>query len=537
MVLRFPLADGVKFVKTVLQVFQYIGFYMTNQQAKAPKTAVSPTRAENYNEWYQQVVRASDMAELSGVRGCMIIKPNGYGIWELMQRDLDRRFKDTGHENCYFPLFIPLSYFQKEADHVEGFAKEMAIVTHHRLSMKDGVLVPDGELEEPLIVRPTSETVIGVAMAKWIKSYRDLPVLINQWANVVRWEMRPRLLLRTAEFLWQEGHTAHETYDDAMLETRKMLDVYTTFAQDVMAIPVIPGEKTANERFPGAVNTYCIEAMMQDGRALQAGTSHYLGKNFSKSLDIQFQNREGALEHVHTTSWGVSTRLLGALVMAHSDDNGLRVPPRIAPWQVVIVPILRGDSDGAAVTAYCESLKAEIQSQTYEGERVRVKIDARDISGADKKWDWIKKGAPLVLEIGARDVEGGKVCISRRDCLDQGKRFAVRAEFVSGLVDELANIQKSLFDQALAFRNSRIVTNITTRAEFDAYFSKNADSGFTGGQGFIRAKWAGDLKSLESLDALSVTIRCIPFDQDGKEGKCVLTGAPATQEVIFARAY
>ncbi|MFA4994635.1 MAG: proline--tRNA ligase [Bdellovibrionales bacterium] len=507
----------------------------TPPKSQAPKTAITPTRAENYAEWYQQVVRASDMAELSGVRGCMIIKPNGYGIWELMQRDLDRRFKETGHENCYFPLFIPLSYFQKEAEHVEGFAKEMAIVTHHRLTMKDGVLTPDGELEEPLIVRPTSETVIGVAMAKWIKSYRDLPVLINQWANVVRWEMRPRLLLRTAEFLWQEGHTAHETKEDAMAEARRMHEIYRVFSEEVLAIPVIMGEKTANERFPGAVNSFSIEAMMQDGRALQAGTSHYLGQNFSKSLNIQFQNREGALDFVHTTSWGVSTRLLGALVMQHSDDNGLRVPPRIAPWHVVIVPVLRGDSDKGPVLAYCESLKAELAAQTYADERVRVKIDARDISGADKKWDWVKKGAPLVLEIGPRDVESGKVCIIRRDQFDRGKRFASRAEFVGGVVAELTDMQKGMLDQASAFMKSRTVTNIKTRAEFDDYFK--VDNSFTSKTGFVRAKWSGDLKSLPAIDELGVTIRCIPFDQDGVEGKCVLTGAPATQDVIFARAY
>jgi prolyl-tRNA synthetase len=503
---------------------------------QAPKTAITPTRAENYAEWYQQVVRASDMAELSGVRGCMIIKPNGYGMWELMQRDLDRRFKETGHENCYFPLFIPLSYFQKEADHVEGFAKEMAVVTHHRLESKNGVLVPAGELEEPLIVRPTSETVIGTAMAKWIKSYRDLPLLINQWANVVRWEMRPRILLRTAEFLWQEGHTAHETYDDAMLETNKMLEIYRTFAEHVLALPVIPGEKPAHERFPGAVNTYTIEAMMQDGRALQGGTSHYLGQNFSKSLGIQFQNREGAQEHAHTTSWGLSTRLLGALVMAHSDDNGMRTPPRVAPWQIVVIPIWRNDSDKAAVVAYCESLKEELQAQNYEGDRVRVRFDTRDIASAEKKWEWIKKGAPLILEIGPKDIEGGKVCITRRDQMEQGKRFVVRNEFVGGVGTELAAIQQNLFEQALAFQKARTVT-LTTRAEFDAYFSKNADNSFVSGQGFVRAKWSGDPASLAVLEALGVTIRCIPFDQDKKTGICVLTGAPATQDVIFARAY
>ena len=454
-----------------------------------------------------------------------------------MQRDLDRRLKETGHENCYFPLFIPLSYFQKEADHVEGFAKEMAIVTHHRLTSKDGVLTPDGALEEPLIVRPTSETVIGVSMAKWIKSYRDLPVLINQWANVVRWEMRPRILLRTAEFLWQEGHTAHENLDDAMQETRRILEIYRQFAQDVLALPVITGEKTPQERFPGAINTFTIESMMQDGRALQAGTSHYLGQNFSKSLEIQFQNREGALEHVHTTSWGVSTRLLGALVMAHSDDNGMRVPPRIAPWQVVIVPITRNDADKTAVLDYCETLKRDLQDQRYADERLRVRVDTRDISGADKKWEWVKKGAPLILEIGLRDVEGGKVCVIRRDQFDQGKRFATREEFVNGVASELAAIQQNMFDQALAFQKARTVTTIKTRAEFDAYFGKDANNSFVGGQGFVRAKWSGDPGSLPALDALGVTIRCVPFDQDGVEGACVLTGAKATQDVIFARAY
>ena len=319
---------------------------MTAQQAKTAKakTAITPTRAENYAQWYQQVVRAADMAEMSGVRGCMIIKPWGYGLWELIQSQLDARFKETGHENCYFPLFIPLSYFQREAQHVEGFAKEMAVVTHHRLAVKDGILTPDGLLEEPLVVRPTSETVIGEAMAKWVQSYRDLPLLMNQWANVVRWEMRPRILLRTSEFLWQEGHTAHETEDEALRETRQMLEVYRSFVEECLALPVITGEKIAAERFPGAVSTLCIEAMMQDGRALQAGTSHYLGQNFAKACNIQFQSRAGAQEFAHTTSWGVSTRLLGALVMTHADDDGMRVPPRVAAHQIVIIPILRDEA-------------------------------------------------------------------------------------------------------------------------------------------------------------------------------------------------
>ena len=506
-------------------------------KAKSPKSAISPTRAENYAEWYQQVVREADMAEMSGVRGCMVIKPWGYGAWEWTQADLDRRFKETGHENCYFPLFIPLSYFQKEAEHVEGFAKEMAVVTHHRLSMKDGKLMPEAELEEPLVVRPTSETVIGEAMKKWIQSYRDLPLLLNQWANVVRWEMRPRILLRTTEFLWQEGHTAHETFEDAMKEARLMHKVYQEFVEETLALPVVPGEKPPHERFPGAVNSYSIEAMMQDGRALQAGTSHYLGQNFSKSIGIQFQSREGNLEHVHTTSWGVSTRLLGAIVMTHGDDDGMRMPPRVAPWQVVIAPILREDVDKRKIMNYCESLKSELQTQTYAGASVRVKLDARDIAGADKKWEWIKKGAPLLLEIGPRDMDGNKVCVTRRDKMQDGKRFIERATFVKTIAEELGAAQKNLYDEALAFQKSRTVSNIKNKADFIAYFGKEGDSGFNSKIGFVRAKWSGDPASLKALDELGVTVRCIPFDQDGKAGICVLTGAPATQDVIFARAY
>jgi len=504
---------------------------------KAPKTAISPTRAENYNEWYQKVVRASDFAELSGVRGCQILKAWGYGVWEQMQRDLDRRFKETGHENYYFPLYIPLSYFQREADHVEGFAKEMAIVTHHRLTKKDGKLVPDGELEEPLIIRPTSETIIGESMAKWIQSYRDLPLLLNQWANVSRWEMRPRILLRTTEFLWQEGHTAHETFEDAMRETKQMLEVYRAFAEDILAVPVICGEKIAAERFPGAVNTYCIEAMMQDGKALQAGTSHYLGHSFAKACTIQFQSREGNLEYVHTTSWGASTRLLGAMVMTHGDDNGMRTPPRCAPWQIVIVPILRDGTDSQAVMEYCEELKADLLTGTYEGEPIRVKIDGRDIPGGDKRWDWIKRGAPLIVEVGPKDLASRQVCVTRRDKLEAGKRFEDRALFSGNVAQELTAIQKALFDEALALRKARTVTDIKDWAAFEAYFSKDGDTSFTSGQGFVRAKWCGDEASLAKLDPLGVTVRCVPFDQDGKQGVCVLTGKPATQEVIFARAY
>jgi len=506
--------------------------------AKAQKTAITPTRAENYNEWYQKIVRASDFAELSGVRGCQILKAWGYGVWEQMQRDLDRRFKETGHENYYFPIFIPLSYFQREAEHVDGFAKEMAIVTHHRLKKNaDGKLVPDGELEEPLVIRPTSETIIGEAMSKWIQSHRDLPLLLNQWANVSRWEMRPRILLRTAEFLWQEGHTAHETFDEAMHETKQMLDVYESFCQDYLAVPVIKGEKIAAERFPGAVSTLCIEAMMQDGRALQAGTSHYLGHSFAKSCNIQFQSRDGNLEYVHTTSWGMSTRLLGALIMTHGDDNGMKTPPRIAPYQVVIVPILRDDSPKAEIMSYCEQLKSELLCETMDGAPVRVKLDTRDMPSSEKRWDWIKKGAPLIIEIGAKDIAGNKVCLTRRDNLEAGKSFDDRASFVGNVGTLLTDIQNALFKAALRFREERTVVDIKDWAAFDAYFSKDADNGFTGGQGFVRAKWCGDEASLAKLDPLGVTVRCIPFDQDGQTGTCVLTGKPATQDVIFARAY
>lgn len=509
----------------------------TQPKAPAPKTAITPTRAENYAQWYQQVVRAADIAEMSGVRGCMIIKGWGYGAWELMQRDLDRRFKATGHENYYFPLFIPLSYFQREAAHVDGFAKEMAVVTHHRLAMKDGVLVPDGALEEPLIVRPTSETVIGEAMAKWVQSYRDLPLLLNQWANVVRWEMRPRILLRTTEFLWQEGHTAHEDYDGAMQETRQMLEIYRAFAEEQLALPVITGAKIASERFPGAVDTFCIEAMMQDGRALQAGTSHYLGQHFAKACNIQYQNRQGVQEYAHTTSWGVSTRLLGGIVMCHADDDGMKMPPRVAAQQIVILPILRDEAQKQAVMDYCAALQAELQAQLWDGQALRVKLDARDIAASDKRWDWIKKGAPLLLEIGPRDVQGGQICVTRRDRLAEGKKFLPRGEFITGAAAELAAIQQGLFDAALAFRNQRMRTDIKDWKAFEAYFAEDADNSFTSGQGFVRAGWSGDEASLEKLAALGVTIRCVPFDQNDNPGVCVLTGVPAAQEVIFARAY
>ncbi|MEJ5298832.1 MAG: proline--tRNA ligase, partial [Armatimonadota bacterium] len=423
--------------------------------SKAETSAISPTRAENYPEWYQAVVRAADLAENSPVRGCMVIKPWGYAIWELIQRQLDDRIKATGHENAYFPLFIPLSFLQKEAEHVEGFAKECAVVTHHRLEMRDGRLVPAAELEEPLVVRPTSETVIGDSFARWVQSYRDLPLLINQWANVVRWEMRPRLFLRTAEFLWQEGHTAHATEAEAREETLKMLEVYRSFAEDVLALPVIPGEKPENERFPGAVNTYSIEAMMQDGKALQAGTSHYLGQNFSRAAGIEFLDSDGQRKFAYTTSWGVSTRLIGGVVMTHADDDGLRLPPRIAPKHAVVLPVIPKPDQEAAVLAYADEVAARLSAVCYDGQSVRVSVDRRDLRGGEKNWQWVKKGAPLRLEVGPRDVEGRTVALYRRDRPPREKEFVPLEKLVADMPGLLQEIQDNLFRQALEMRQSR----------------------------------------------------------------------------------
>jgi prolyl-tRNA synthetase len=498
------------------------------------RTAVSPTRAQDFPEWYQQVVRAADLAENSPVRGCMVIKPWGYGIWERVQQALDRRIKETGHDNCYFPLFIPLRFFEREAQHVEGFAKEMAVVTHHRLAVRDGRLQPDSALEEPLIVRPTSETVIGEAFNKWIQSYRDLPLLINQWCNVVRWEMRPRLFLRTTEFLWQEGHTAHATSDEAMAETRRMLQVYQEVADDVMAIPVISGEKPENERFPGAVSTLTIEAMMQDGKALQAGTSHYLGQNFARAAEIRFQTKEGDHEYVYTTSWGASTRLVGGLVMVHGDDDGLRLPPRLAPRQVVIVPIYRNESDLHVVTEYAEQLAAALRVQQFDGEVIRTHVDKRDLASADKRWEWIKKGVPLVCEVGPRDLDNQSVAVTRRDRLRESKYISSRSEFIHSASAQLAEIQLALRQDAIKFQRERTRTDIMDVGEFYDYFANDV---YAAKRGFVRAKWSGNPASEKKLAELGVTIRCIPFDQDGQVGTCVLTGAEATTEVIFAKAY
>ncbi|MEI6337572.1 MAG: proline--tRNA ligase [Verrucomicrobiota bacterium] len=501
------------------------------------KTAITPTRSADFPEWYQQVVRAADLAENSEVRGCMVIKPWGYALWERMQAVLDRMFKETGHRNAYFPLFIPLSYLEKEAAHVEGFAKECAVVTHHRLEMKDGKLVPAGPLAEPLVIRPTSETIIGAAYARWVKSWRDLPILINQWANVVRWEMRPRLFLRTAEFLWQEGHTAHETEAEAREEVTKMLGVYETFAREYLAIPVLTGEKSEGERFPGAVQTLCIEAMVQDRKAIQAGTSHFLGQNFSKASGIQFQGRDGTLEHAWTTSWGVSTRLIGTLIMAHGDDDGLILPPRIAPAHAVIIPITPKEDSKAAVLEATEKLAAALREVRFHGDLIQVEIDARDLGGGVKSWEWIKKGIPLRIEIGPRDLEHGTVAVARRDKPPKEKSFVPAADLPGQVCAILDDIQATLLARATAFRDSQTKV-METREEFYAFFTpKNADKPEIHG-GFALAHWNGSAKVEEQIkEDLKVTIRCIPLEDAPEAGTCIFTGEPSRQRVIWAKSY
>lgn len=499
---------------------------------KAKKTAISVTRADDFPAWYQEVIKEADMAENSGVRGCMVIKPWGYGIWENLQRRLDQRIKETGHENCYFPLFIPLDLIEKEAAHVEGFAKEMAVVTHHRLVEKDGKLVPSGELESPLVIRPTSEAMIGESFAKWIKSYRDLPVKINQWANVVRWEMRPRMFLRTSEFLWQEGHTAHASESEAREETETMLEVYRELAEEWLSIPVIPGEKSESERFPGAVETHTIEAFMQDGKALQSGTSHFLGQNFAKAANIKYQTNDGSEEYVHTTSWGVSTRMIGAIIMTHGDDDGLRVPPTVAPHQIVILPIARDEETATPVSRAATDLAKRLNAENVFGLPVRAHVDARDINTGEKRWGWIKKGVPLIVELGPKDIEKSSVMLTRRTDI-YGKGPEDIDVFVGAAPEHLEAIQKQLFDEARALRDNRIETGIADFTAFKKYFATEDSTKL----GFVRAKWCDDSESEEILKSLSVSIRCIPYDQDGKQGTCVVTGKPATMDVIFAKSY
>jgi len=509
-------------------------------QPQAVKTAITPRRDEDFPEWYQQVVRAAEMAENSDVRGCMVIKPWGYGLWESIQRQLDAMFKATGHKNAYFPLFIPISYLEKEAAHVEGFAKECAVVTHHRLEVgADGKMrpAPAAELTEPLVVRPTSETIIGATYAKWVQSYRDLPILINQWANVVRWEMRPRLFLRTAEFLWQEGHTAHETKEEAIEETEKMLGVYETFAREHLAVPVYTGEKSESERFPGAVRTLCIEAMVQDRKAIQAGTSHFLGQNFAKASEIKFQSREGREEYAWTTSWGVSTRLIGTLIMAHADDDGMILPPRVAPSHVVILPVTPKPETRDAVLSAAEKLAQELRAQRFHGDPVVVEVDKRDLGGGVKNWEWIKKGIPVRIEIGPRDLEQGSVSLARRDRGPKEKEFLPAAEVPGRIGEVLQSIQDTLYARALEYRDAH-TKNVDTREEFDAFFTpKNAERPEIHG-GFARAHWCGSPKCEEDVKSrLKVTIRCIPFDAALEKGTCVVCGQPSEKRVLWAKSY
>jgi prolyl-tRNA synthetase len=509
------------------------------------KRALPVTREANFAEWYQSVITEADLAEESGVRGCMVIRPWGYGIWERIQRLLDDRIKATGHENCYFPLFIPLSYFEKEAEHVEGFAKEMAVVTHHRLvSDGKGGLMPDptAKLEEPLVVRPTSETVIGTAFARWVQSWRDLPVLINQWANVVRWEMRTRMFLRTSEFLWQEGHTAHASAEEAREETLKMLEVYRSFAEDCLALPVVAGEKPENERFPGAVATYSIEAMMQDGKALQAGTSHFLGTNFASAQGIRFQNAAGELELANTTSWGVSTRMIGGVIMVHGDDDGLRVPPRIAPWQIVIVPMLRDQPEDAAIVDYCKALQAKLAKLSAFGEPVRALLDLKPAKAATKRWGWVKKGAPIVIEVGGRDVAGGNVSVIRRDRLyrEDGKldsQAVLQSDFLSQATEVLEGIQTGLHAEARGRLEANISRDVADFAGIERAFAESVKN-----PGWVEVQWSkptgAALEAVgERLKALKLTIRNAPMDAAAVDGACLFTGEPAVERVLVGRSY
>ncbi|HXB41489.1 MAG TPA: proline--tRNA ligase [Bacteroidia bacterium] len=483
------------------------------------------TRAGDFSKWYNELVVKADLAEHSAVRGCMVIKPYGYAIWEKMQQALDKMFKDTGHQNAYFPLFIPKSFFSKEASHVDGFAKECAVVTHYRLkTAPDGSIVvdPDAKLEEELIVRPTSETIIWNTYRGWIQSYRDLPLLINQWANVVRWEMRTRLFLRTAEFLWQEGHTAHATKEEAIEETERMLNVYADFVENFMAVPVVKGVKTANERFAGALETYCIEAMLQDGKALQAGTSHFLGQNFAKAFDVKFSNKEGKLDYVWATSWGVSTRLMGALVMSHSDDNGLVLPPKLAPVQVVIVPIYKGDEGLAKITEAILPIK-----KSLEEKGISVKYDNRDTQRPGWKFaEYELKGVPVRVAIGERDLQNGTVEVARRDLLNK------EVLPIAGIADKiealLNDIQNNLFSLALKRREESNRT-VNTMDEFKKALEKG---------GFTYAHWDGTAETEQKIkEETKATIRCIPLNNKKETGVCIYSGKPSEQRVLFAIAY
>ncbi len=505
----------------------------------AQKNAISPTRAENFPEWYQEVIKAADLAENSEVRGCMVIKPWGYAIWELIQQQLDAEFKRTGHTNAYFPMLIPVAYLEKEAEHAEGFATECAVVTHHRLeAVKDPEtgktkMIPAGELTDKYVIRPTSETVIGAAFSRWLESYRDLPFKVNQWCNVMRWEMRPRIFLRTAEFLWQEGHTAHETREEAEAETAAMHKVYEDFQRDVLAVASVPGEKTEHERFPGAVRTYTVEAMVQDRKAIQAGTSHFLGQNFAKAQNISFAARDNTRQFAWTTSWGVSTRMIGTLIMAHSDDDGLVCPPRVAPKQVVIIPITPKPETKDAIIAHCQGLAEKLAAVGFCGMPLRVFVDTRDMNSGAKKWEWIKKGVPVRVEIGPRDLEKGSLCLSRRDEESGSKHFVDEAEFISGIDSLLNDIQQSLLQRQQSFRDSHI-RPCDSMEELQANFSGEGDADW------LLCPWDGSAEQEEELaKKWRISIRCIPHGDMGQgvEAPCILTGRPTTRRVLWARSY
>lgn len=497
------------------------------------RTAINPTRDQDYPGWYQEVIKAADLAENSVVRGCMVIKPWGYAIWEYIQQELDKQIKATGHQNFYFPMLVPLSFMSKEADHIEGFAKECAVVTHHRLEEdEEKGLVPAGELEDPYIIRPTSEAIIGEAYSRWINSYRDLPLLGNQWANVMRWEMRTRMFLRTSEFLWQEGHTAHATKEEAVEEAEKMLQVYKELSEDLLAVPVILGEKTANEKFPGADTTYCLESMMQDKKALQAGTSHFMGQNFAKAFDIKFLSDKGVEEYAWTTSWGVTTRLIGGLIMTHSDDDGLVLPPKIAPIQVVIIPLVHKKEDEQIILDYCQDLNNRIKNLTYNGQNIRVEVDLKEKSHGEKIWGWVKKGVPIRLEIGNKEIDKNSVFMGRRDLAPNDKSSVSVDDFIAKAEGMLIEIQNNLFNKALKFQTDNSFT-ANSSEEFYKFFKKESTQ-----PGFVSAYWAGDNKTENELkQRLKVTARCVPLKTKSQLGKCIFTGSDNSPLTIFARAY
>ncbi len=497
-----------------------------------PKTAITPTRSENYAEWYQQVIKKADLAENSPVRGCMVIKPWGYAIWENIQKILDAQFKATGHKNFYCPLFIPMSYMEREAKHVEGFAKECAVVTHSRLQdVGDGRLEPASPLEEPLIIRPTSEAIVGEMFSRWVQSYRDLPLLLNQWATLVRWEMRTRLFLRTSEFLWQEGHTAHATATEAEQESLMILDLYGDFMEKYLAMPIIKGEKSESERFPGATSTYCLEAMMQDGKALQAGTSHFLGQNFSRGFNIKFLDADGKEQYAWTTSWGVSTRLIGGLIMTHSDDDGLVLPPKIAPLHVVIIPVTHHGGDASEIINYCDSVAKQLRAQHFHQQPIMVEVDTSDGRAGDKNWAWVKKGVPIRLEVGRREFEEESVFMGRRDLSPKERRAIPVQEFVESAADLLEDIQSQLYNRACEFRQKHTV-HVNSAAEFYEFFKAKKNIGF------VTAYWQEDAALEKKIkEDLNVTVRCIPMDDSGSTGDCIFTQAKAAKLAVFAKAY